>query len=55
MQKETLYIKDSNDLIRKVKNIDFPNDALLVTTDVSVPYPSTPHGEVSKALECFRE
>ena len=34
MQKETLYIKDSNDLIRKVKNIDFPNDALLVTTDV---------------------
>ena len=55
MQKETLYIKDSNDLIRKVKNIDFPNDALLVTTDVSVPYSSVPHGEGSKALECFRE
>ena len=55
MQNGTLYMKDSNDFISKVKNIDFPNDALLVIADVSVPYPSIPHGEGLKALECFRE
>ena len=55
MQNRTLYIKDSNDFISKVKNIDFPNDALLVIADVSVPYPSIPHGEGLKALKCFRE
>ena len=28
------YVKDSNDFMNKVKNIDIPNDAMLVTSDV---------------------
>ena len=34
MQNGGSYIKDSNDLKSKIKNIDIPNDALLVTADV---------------------
>ena len=34
MQNGGSYIKDSNDFKRKIKNIDIPNDALLVTADV---------------------
>ena len=33
MQNEASYIKDSNDFINKVKNIDVTNDALLVNAD----------------------
>ena len=36
------YIKDSNDFMHKVKNIDIPNDAMLVTADVIGLYPSMP-------------
>ena len=34
MQNGGSYIKDSNDFKSKIKNIDIPNDALLVTADV---------------------
>ena len=34
MQNGASYIKDSNDFMNKVKNIDIPNDAFLVTPDV---------------------
>ena len=34
MQNWASYTKDSNDFIIKVKNIDIPNDVLLVTADV---------------------
>ena len=34
MQNGVSYIKDSNLFINKVKNIDIPNDALLITADV---------------------
>ena len=42
MQNGASYIKDSNDFKGKIKNIDIPNDALLVTADfvgLSLPYP----------------
>ena len=44
MQEGWLYIKDSGDFIRKLKNIDhIPEDAIMVTADVvdvclSIPY-----------------
>ena len=40
MQNGASYIKDSNDFMNKVKNIDILNDALLVTADVVGLYPS---------------
>ena len=43
MQNGSSCIKDSNELKSKIKNIDIPNDALLVTTDVVGLYPSIPH------------
>ena len=43
MQNGASYIKDSNDFKSKIKNIDTPNDALLVTADVVELYPSIRH------------
>ena len=43
MQNGGSYIKDSKDFKRKIKNIDIPNDALLVTADVVGLNPSIPH------------
>ena len=43
MQSGVSYIKDSNDFKSKIKIIDIPNDALLVTADVVGLYPSIPH------------
>ena len=34
MKSAASYIKDSNDFMNKVKNIEIPNDALLVTADI---------------------
>ena len=39
MQNGASYIKDSNDFKSKIKNIDIPNDALLLTAVVGL-YPS---------------
>ena len=50
MQNRASYIKASNDFINKVKNIDILNDALPVTADVEVLYPSFPHELRLKAL-----
>ena len=49
MQESWSYIKDSNDFIRKTK--DIPQDALLVTADVVGLYPSTLHEAGLKALK----
>ena len=49
MQRGASYIKDSNDFINKVKNIDIPNDALLVTAVVGL-YLSIPNKLPLKAL-----
>ena len=43
MQNGASYIKDSNDFEYKIRNIDIPNDALLVTADIVGLYPSIPH------------
>ena len=52
MQESWSYIKDSNDFIKKVKNLkDIPQDALLVTADVVGLYPSIPHEAGLKALK----
>ena len=40
MQNGASYIKDSNDFKSKIKNIDIPNDALLLTADVVGLYPN---------------
>ena len=51
MQNGASYIKDSNDFKSKIKNIDIPNDALLVTADVVGLYPSIPHEAGLSALK----
>ena len=44
MQERWSYIKDSNDFIKKTKNLkDIPQDALSVTADFVGLYPSIPH------------
>ena len=43
MQNGASYIKDSNDFTSKIKKIDIPNDALLVTADIVGLYLSIPH------------
>ena len=50
MQNGGSYIKDSKDFKRKIKNIDIPNDALLVTADVVGLNPSIPHETGLSAL-----
>ena len=50
MQNGGSYIKHSNDFKSKIKNIDIPNDALLVTADVVGLYPSIPHEAGLSAL-----
>ena len=51
MQNGASYIKDSNDFKSKIKNIDIPNGALLVTADVAGLYPSIPHEAGLSALK----
>ena len=43
MQNGASYYKDSNNFKSKIKNINIPNDALLVTADVVGLYPNIPH------------
>ena len=51
MQSSQLYMKDSDDFIKKIMNIGaFPKDAILVT-GVVVLYRSIPHEAGLKALE----
>ena len=50
MQNGASYIKDSNDFKSKIKNIDIPNDALLVTADVIGLHPSITHEAGLSAL-----
>ena len=52
MQSSQLYIKDSGDFIKKIKNIGaIPKDSILVTADVVGLYPSIPHEAGLKALK----
>ena len=50
MQNGASCVKDSNDFKSKIRNIDIPNDALLVTADVVGLYPSIPHEAGLSAL-----
>ena len=43
MQNGASYIKDSNDSKSKIKNIDVPNDGLVVTAGFVGLWPSIPH------------
>ena len=43
MQNGASYYKDSNNFKSKIKNINIPHDALLVTADVVGLYPNIPH------------
>ena len=46
-----LYIKNSDDFIKKLKNIDhIPQDAIMVTADAVGLYPSIPHDAGLEAL-----
>ena len=52
MQSSWLYINDSGDFIKKIKNTGtIPQDSILVTADVVGLYPSIPHEAGLKALE----
>ena len=52
IQESWSYIKDSNDFIKKTKNLkDIPKDAVLVMVDVVGLYASIPHEAGSKALK----
>ena len=50
MRNGASYIKDSNDFMNKVKNIDIRNDALQVTANVVGLYRSIPHEVCFRAL-----
>ena len=53
IQEGWLYIKDSGDFIKKLKNIDYiPQNAVMVTADFVGLYPSIPH---AAGLEALRE
>ena len=50
MQNGATYTKDSIDFKSKIKNIDVPNDAILVTADVFGLCPRIPHEAGLSAL-----
>ena len=51
-QKVKSYIKDTNDFLRRMKNLpQLPENALLCSIDVVSLYPSIPHDEGLKSLE----
>ena len=50
MQNGASCIKDCNYFINKIKNIDIPNDPLLIPADVLGPYPIIPHKVGLKVL-----
>ena len=51
MQQSWYYIKDSNDFIKKRKEIkEVPKDAIMVTADVVSLYPNIPHNVGLEAL-----
>ena len=51
MQDYKSYIKDSNDSKNKIRGLDIPSGALLVTADVKELYPSIPMKQVYWHLE----
>ena len=52
MQESWSYTKDSNNFIKKMKNLkDIPHGTLLVTADVIGLYPSIPHEAGLKAIK----
>ena len=50
MKNGASYVKDSNDLMNKVKNIEISNDSPLVIADIIGLYLSTSHEVDLKAL-----
>ena len=52
MQSSKSYIKDSDDFIRKIRDIQYiPSNAILVTVEVVGLYPSIPHDSGLKVLK----
>ena len=49
MQNGASYVRNSNDFKNKIKNIKIPNNALLVTADIVVLYPSKPENLIKMA------
>ena len=46
MQSARSYVKDTSDLLRKIKELEkVPDGAILVTADVAGLYPSIPHDD----------
>ena len=51
MQSANSYIKDTSDFLRKLNNLGkLPKNAILVTADVVILYPSIPHADELEAL-----
>ena len=51
MQESRSYIKDSNDFIKRLKEIkELPKDAIIVTADFIGLYPNIPHNVGLEAL-----
>ena len=52
MQNEWCYIQNSSNFTKKVKHLKYIADnTLLVTTDVAMLYPNTPHWAGLRALK----
>ena len=52
MQNEWCYIQNSSDFTKKVKHLkNIADNALLLTTDVAILYPNTPHWVGLKAFK----
>ena len=47
----TSYIKDTTDFINKTKDLDLPDDSILVTMDVSALYTNIPNDEGIEAVK----
>ena len=45
------YIKDTTDFINKTKDLDLPDDSILVTMDVSALYTNIPNDEGIEAVK----
>lgn len=47
------YLKDTQDLIKKIEDVPFPSDAVLLTLDVTALYTNITHAEVYRAIAHF--
>ncbi len=50
VQKQDTYLKDTSDFIRKLEQVQIPNNALIITLDYCSMYTNVPHDEALSAL-----